>query len=53
MAANTIPDRFEKIGENPVPPTTDTLSSTPVGSSAIPPADERLVHYTIASGAPA
>ena len=48
MAANLTPDRFEKIGQNPVPPTTDTLSSTPIGSATVPAADAALAYYPVA-----
>ena len=50
MAADTYKDRYQKIGENPVPSTTDTLSSTPIGSAAVPVDDARLAWYPVAPG---
>ena len=50
MASDGTQDRFQKIGENPVPSTTDILSSTPAGSAAVPAADTRLAWFPVAPG---
>lgn len=51
MAANLTPDQYEQIGH--ADDATDDLSSTPIGSATVPPADERLTFYPIADGTPA
>lgn len=50
MSADTLADRFQKIGQPATPPATDTLSSTPIGSATIPAPDARLTYYKIANG---
>lgn len=52
MTADARQDRFEKLGE-PQGSTADVLSSTPLGSATIPPADQLLDYYPVAAGAPA
>ena len=47
MAADAIPDAYQKIGFTPLDKVTDTLSSTPIGSATIPPATERLTYYRV------
>jgi hypothetical protein len=49
---DTVQDRFEKIGV-PAGDTSDSLSSTPIGTPTIPPADQLLDYYAINSGTPA
>ena len=50
MATDTYKDRYQKIGENPVPSTTDILSSTPIGSATVPVETSRLTWFPVAPG---
>jgi hypothetical protein len=50
MTADTIPDRFAKLGV-PAGDTSDVLSSTPIGTPTIPPVDQMLDYYPINPGA--
>jgi hypothetical protein len=49
---DTIPDRFERLGE-PQGSVADDLSSTPIGGSTIPAPEARLTYYRINGGLPA
>lgn len=51
MSADSVSDKFQALGA--APGTADTQSPSPVGTPAVPPADQRLVYTPVAGGTPA